>query len=292
MLFGKFKPKMLDKWLAQPPKSAKLLKLRQNMTAEELTQTADFAWEQDWPQNWLSELPDPSAEALLVDCWADGTPDKQKAVLSRAIAMLKTPTTATTAKNLLTRLDDDYMLNLLLPTALSHSEAAAESYPAELLAELLVSRKEQTGRLLLMIFPDLSEPGKLLAIELCGLLMPTNAADLLHHALLDPWENVRVLAAKTAGILQPEILVSFLAPALRDRCDTVRTAACETLGKYAGADAIPTLRKIKEADRSWTVKSMCTQFVTRWENALAEQIRLDEGELFLQDAEGAADAEN
>lgn len=292
MLFGKFKPKMLDKWLTQPPKTAKLLKLRQNMTAEELTLTADFAWEQDWQQNWLNELPDPAAESLLLDCWANGTPDKQKALLTRAIAMLKTPSTVNTAKNLLHKLNDDHMLNLLLPTALSHTEAAAGSYSAELLCELLLERKEQTGRLLMMVLPDLSEPGKLLAIKLCGLLMPTNAADILHHALLDPWEEVRVLAAKTAGILQPEILTSFLAPALRDRCDTVRTAACETLGKYAGADAIPTLRRIKDADRSWTVKSMCSQFITGWENALAEQIRLDEGELYLQDTEGLADDKN
>lgn len=286
MLFGKFKTKMLDKWQVTPPKAAKFLKLRQNMTDEELLQTADFAWEHDWPLTWLAALPDAAAEALLLDCWSAGTPDKQKTVLSRAVTMLKSPATLPHAKALLQKLNDEHLLNQLLPTALSHNDAAAGTFTPELLCELLAPWREQTGRLLMIVLPDLSEPGKLLAIRLCGLLKPACAGDFLHNALLDPWEEVRVLAAKTAGILPGDILVEFLAPALQDRFDTVRAAACQTLGLYAGSCAIPTLRHIKEADTSWAVKSMCSKFVTRWENALAEQLLLDESELLLQDAEG------
>lgn len=287
MLFGKFKTKMLDKWQAAPPKAAKFLKLRQNMNADELLLTADFAWEHDWPLNWLAALPEPACEELLLDCWAAGTPDKQKAVLAKAVAMLKDRTTLPHAKRLLLRLNDEHLLNQLLPTALSHTEAAAGTFAPELLCELLEPWREQTGRLLLIVLPDLSEPGKLQAIRLCGLLKPACAGDILHNALLDPWEAVRVLAAKTSGILPGEILVEFLTPALADRFDTVRSAACETLGLYAGASGIPMLRKMKERDKSWAVKSMCSKFVTKWENALAEQLRLDESELLLQDAEAA-----
>lgn len=292
MLFGKFKPKMLEKWQANPPKAAKFYKLRQNMTDEELLQTADFAWEQDWPLDWLSQLPDAAAEALLLDCWPAGTPDKQKTVLSRAVAMLKEPTRLPHAKALLQKLGDSHILNQLLPVALSHGEATAGTYPAELLCELLSPWREQTGRLLLIVLPDLSEPGKLLAIELCGLLKPDCAPDILHKALRDPWGEVRLLAAKTAGILPPQLLVEFLAPALNDRFDTVRTAACETLGLHAGASGIPTLRRLKEADDSWAVKSMCSKFVTRWEKALAEQLLVDESALLLKDVENEITDEN
>lgn len=285
MLFGKFKPQMLDKWQTNPPTAAKFYKLRQNMTADELLQTADFAWEHDWPLSWLDALPNPTCEALLLDCWPAATPDKQKALLVAAVELLKKPASCPHVKALLKKLDDVHLLNQLLPCALSHAEAAKGSFAPELLYELLAPWREQTGRLLLIVLQDLSEPGKLLAVRLCGLLKPGCAADLLHNALLDPWENVRVLAAQTACILPGEILPEFLAPATTDRCDTVRTAACQTLGLYAGSAAIPTLRRLKAKDTSWAVKSMCTRYITQWETALTEQLYLDESELLLKDAE-------
>lgn len=288
----KFKPKMLEQWRTAPPKTAKLLKLRQNMAADELLLTADFAWEQAWPLSWAEQLQDEAACKLLVDCWAEGRADMQKQVLDSAIAKLKDKATRDCALNLLLTLDDERLPKELLPIALSHTEAANGTYSVDLLAKLLGPQKEQTGRLLLIVFPDLSEPGKLLAIELVRKLTPQNAAEFLHHALNDPWEEVRMCAAKAAGILNPDMLVEFLAMSLNDRADTVRTAVCETLGLYAGAKAIPTLRAVKDTDKSWTVKSMCSQFITRWENALEEQIRLDEGALFLQDINDSEEKNN
>lgn len=287
MLFGKFKPQMLDKWQTHPPTAAKFHKLRQNMTADELLQTADFAWEHNWPLGWLDALPNAACEALLLDCWPAATPDKQKELLGRAVELLKKPASCPHVKALLQKLNDVHLLNQLLPCALSHAEAAQGSFAPELLCELLLPWKEQTGRLLLIVLQDLSEPGKLLAVRLCGMLNPGCAADLLHNALIDPWENVRVLAAQTAGILPAEILPDFLAPATTDRCDTVRTAACQTLGLHAGSHAIPTLRRLKANDTSWAVKSMCSKYITRWEKALAEQLYLDESELLLKDAKNS-----
>lgn len=294
MLFGaKFKPSMLDKWRAKPPKISKLQKMRSTMSAEERQLVNALAWEQGWPASWLALLPDTAAAELLAECYPAGEPDRQKELLGKAVALLKQPEPRrNAAKNLLLALADERLVSLLLAAAFSPAEARAQSFPAELLCQLLTPWREQTGRALLLTLPDLSADGKLLAVRLCGLLKPGNAAEILHCALTGQPEELRVLAAKTAGILSAEGLLDFLTPALADEAAAVRAAACETLGLYAGVPAIPTLRQMQEQDEAWTVKSMCSSFISKWENKLAEQIRLDEGELFLRDSKEPPYAKN
>lgn len=294
MLFqAKFKPSMLEKWRVNPPKHHKLAKMRRNMTGEERQLTAAFAWEQGWPKEWLAMLPDDTAAELLADCWAAGDVAAQKAVLSGAINLLKRDRAHRSAAcQLLRQLADEHTVNLLLAAALSYNEAALGSFSAELLCDILSPWREQTGRALLILFADLSRPAKKLALQLCGLLKPANAAAILAPALTDEDEAVRALSAKTAGILPPESLPGFLSPALADKADAVRTAACETLGLHAGVAAIPLLRRMFDTDEAWTVKSMCSSFISKWENALAEQIRIDEGELFLKDSHAAPEEQH
>ena len=286
MLFSnKFKPSMLDKWRVKPPKYDKFKKLRDKMDAPAQKLTAAFAWEQGWPEHWLGMLPDNTAAALLADCWTAGDAQRQKAIISKAILLLKQDAPhRDAAKGLLLSLADQNTVTPLLAYALSAGEDAARHFTPGLLAELLAPWPEQTGRSLLMIIPSLSDAAKMLALQLTGLLKPSNTADIIRFALNDSAEDLRVLAAKTAGVLNPSTLTDFLAPALADASPSVRAAACETLGLHCGSAAIPILRRMLAADDAWTVKSMCSSFITKWESALAEQIRLDEGELFLKDS--------
>lgn len=284
MLFDtKFKPKMLDKWRSAPPKAAKLQKLRQNMTPDELALTANFAWEHNWPELWLNNLTEPAAAALLADCWPAGSAADRKNLLEQAINLLKQADHQAAAKQLLLQLKDERTLNLLLPAAFS-AAGKTNCFSPQLLCELLAPWREQTGRVLQAVFAELGTPGKLLALELGGLLIPANTAALLKPGLRDTAEEVRILAAKTAAVLPADTLIDFLAPALGDTAPTVRTAACETIGRCCRANGIPTLRQMLATDDAWTVKSMCSSFVSKWEQELAEQIRLDEGQLFLRDA--------
>ena len=45
-----------------------------------------------------------------------------------------------------------------------------------------------------------------------------------------------------------------------------------------GTAAVPILQAAFNNDEAWTVKSMCASFLSKWEEQLAQQILLDEGE--------------
>ena len=278
MLFGsaKFTPSVLRKWQAKQPKAAKLLQFWPNMNEQEkadVTRLADVA---KWPQAYLAQLPDAEAAEAFTALWPQLPAALQEALLKSLIAMLleKTAPKQEAAVNLLLKLADDRMISPLIVATLKD-----ESYDVALVSRVLAQFTEKAGRILAMVYSGLNSAEKKRILQLIGQLKPATATEILQFAILEPEAELRILAAKTCAQVTPPDLLNFLAPLVQDEENGVRAAACGTLGRCGGTAAVPILQAAFDNDDAWTVKSMCASFLSKWEEQLAEQIMLDEGEM-------------
>lgn len=278
MLFGnaKFTPSVLRKWQAKQPKAAKLLQLWPNMNEQEKADVARLADLAKWPQNYLTQLPDAEAQEAFMALWPQLPAALQENLLKNLIALLqdKTEPTREAAAGLLLKLNDERMISPLIVAALKD-----ESYDAALVSRVLTDFADKAGRILVMIYPSLTVAEKKRILQLIGQLHPNTSTEILQYAVLEPETELRILAAKTCALVPPPDLLDFLTPLVQDPENGVRAAACETLGRCGGTAAVPILQAAFDKDDAWTVKSMCASFLSKWEEQLAEQIMLDEGEM-------------
>lgn len=285
MLFGGYKPAMLEKWRTKPPAAAKLAKFWQKMSEDERAEAAACGWAQHWPEGWLDNISDPAAYEMLAAFWPYAAPGARKPLLALAVRRLAGNTRQhALLLRLLGELHDEDTPGLLLAAALSDPD----KYEVNEAAVLLAPWREACGAVLAGRFAAMPEAARHWAVCFAGELKSGGTARVLSAALTDEAEAIRVLAAKTvqtSQLCEGEELLAFIAPALADTSPNVRMAACETLGLSGGTAAIPELRRILAADAAWQVKAMCSSFIDRWEKRLAEDILRDEGELYLKDGD-------
>ena len=278
MLFGsaKFTPSVLRKWQAKQPKAAKLLQFWPNMNEQEKADVARLADEAKWPQTYLAQLPDAEAQAAYTALWPQLPAPFQETLLKSLISLLldKTEPIKEAAAGLLLQMADERMISPLIVAALKD-----ESYDVALVSRVLAEFTEKAGRILVMVYPSLTLIEKKRILQLIGQLRPTTSTEILQYAILEPEAELRILAAKTCALVPPPDLLNFLAPLVQDEENGVRAAACETLGRCGGTAAVPILQAAFDRDDAWTVKSMCASFLSKWEEQLAQQIMLDEGEM-------------
>ncbi len=278
MLFGsaKFTPSVLRKWQAKQPKAAKLLQFWPNMNEQEKADVARLADVAKWPQAYLAQLPDAEAQSAFTALWPQLPAPLQEALLKSLISLLldKTEPIKEAAAGLLLQMADERMISPLIVAALKD-----ESYDVALVSRVLAGFTEKAGRILVMVYPSLTLIEKKRILQLIGQLRPTTSTEILQYAILEPEAELRILAAKTCALVPPPDLLNFLAPLVQDEENGVRAAACETLGRCGGTAAVPILQAAFDKDDAWTVKSMCASFLSKWEEQLAQQIMLDEGEM-------------
>lgn len=278
MLFGsaKFTPSVLRKWQAKQPKAAKLLQFWPNMNEQEKADVARLADVAKWPQAYLAQLPDAEAQSAFTALWPQLPAPLQEALLKSLISLLldKTEPIKEAAAGLLLQMADERMISPLIVAALKD-----ESYDVALVSRVLAEFTEKAGRILVMVYPSLTLTEKKRILQLIGQLRPTTSTEILQYAILEPEAELRILAVKTCALVPPPDLLNFLAPLVQDEENGVRAAACETLGRCGGTAAVPILQAAFDKDDAWTVKSMCASFLSKWEEQLAQQIMLDEGEM-------------
>lgn len=278
MLFGsaKFTPSVLRKWQAKQPKAARLLQLWPVMNEQEQADVGRLADLAGWPQAYLALLPDKEAAQATAALWPKLPADAQENLLKRLIGLLpdKSDTLRQAAADLLLSISDERLISPLIVAALKD-----ETYDVALVSKVLAAFGEKPGRILSMVYPSVNNAEKKRILQVIGQLRPATATEILQYAILEPAAELRLLAAKTCALTPPPNLLDFLAPLVQDEENNVRAAACETLGRCGGTAAVPVLQAAFDRDEAWTVKSMCASFLSKWEEQLAEQIMLDEGEL-------------
>lgn len=278
MLFGsaKFTPSVLRKWQAKQPKAAKLLQLWPVMNEQEQTDVGRLADLAGWPQAYLALLPDKDAAQAVAALWLRLPATLQESLLKKLIDLL--PDTSEnlrrSAADLLLLLADERLISPLIVAALKD-----DTYDVALVSQILAAFGEKPGRILAMVYPSVNNAEKKRILQVIGQLRPATATEILQFAILEQEAELRLLAAKTCALTPPDNLLEFLAPLVQDEENGVRAAACETLGRCGGTAAVPILQAAFDQDDAWTVKSMCASFLSKWEEQLAEQILLDEGEL-------------
>lgn len=279
MLFSKgnakFTPSVMRKWQAKQPKAAKLLQLWPVMNDEDKQAVGRLADVSKWPDTYLTQLTEPQAADALAELWPVLPEQAKEKLLHSLIALLldKAKPVQEAAANLLLRLADERMISPLIVAALKD-----ETYDITLVSKVLTGFSEKSGRILAMVYSGVNTAEKKRILQLVGQLRPATSTEILQFAVLEPEAELRILAAKTSALAPPPDLLTFLAPLVQDPENSVRAAACETLGRCGGTAAVPILQAAFNNDEAWTVKSMCASFLSKWEEQLAQQILLDEGE--------------
>jgi hypothetical protein len=288
---GKYSAKTLQKWRKKRPAAAKLLQLWANMNEDERAETALAATEDKWAEAWLAELPNEQSEQAFLALWSYVAAEQEN-LLGVLVQQMGEKQKARTAAALLQKLADDRVISPLIVQLLRE-----EKYDLAQGAEVLGCFQEKSGRVLALVYTDMNAAEKTRILQLLSLLKPETSCSILSAAMQEPDEKLRVLAAKTTadiapGSLSGEELLEFLQPLMADSSSDVRMTVCETLGRCGGTAALPALNWYFRHDNAWTVKSMCSSFLTKWEAQIAEQILRDEGEMYAEaDADGDADAE-
>lgn len=277
MLFSKakFTPSVLRKWQAKQPKTAKLLQLWPVMNDEDKQTVGRLADVAKWPDAYLAQLAEPQTADALAELWPFLPEPAQEQMLHSLIALLldETKQKQQAAADLLLRLADERMISPLIVAVLKD-----ETYDIALASKVLAGFSEKSGRILAMVYSGVNTAEKKRILQLVGQLHPSTSTEILQYAVLEPEAELRILAANTSALTPPPDLLNFLAPLVQDPENSVRAAACETLGRCGGTAAVPILQAAFNNDDAWTVKSMCASFLSKWEEQLAQQILLDEGE--------------
>jgi hypothetical protein len=280
---GKYSPKTLQKWRNKRPAAAKLLQLWANMSEDERAETALAAIDGKWAEAWLAELPNEQAETAFLALW-QYVASEQENLLGILVQQMgeKDKQKARTAVSLLKKLADDRVVSPLIVQLLRE-----EKYDLAQGAEVLGCFQDKSGRVLALVYADMNVAEKMRILQLLSLFKPETATAILGYAMQESDEKLRVLAAKTTADIAPgkfsgEELLDFLRPLFLDDSSDVRMTVCETLGRCGGTAALPALNWYFRNDNAWTVKSMCSSFLTKWEAQIAEQILRDEGEMYAE----------
>lgn len=270
---AKFTPSVMRKWQAKQPKAAKLLQIWPAMSDEDKQAVGRLADVSKWPDAYLTQLAEPQTADALAELWPFLPEQAQEQLLQNLIGLLLDKARQEAAANLLLRLTDERMISPLIVAALKD-----ETYDIALVSKVLAGFSEKSGRILAMVYSGVNVAEKKRILQLVGQLCPATSTEILQFAILEPETELRILAAKTSALTPPPDLLNFLAPLVQDPENSVRAAACETLGRCGGTAAVPILQAAFNNDDAWTVKSMCASFLSKWEEQLAQQILLDEGE--------------
>lgn len=270
---AKFTPSVMRKWQAKQPKAAKLLQIWPAMSDEDKQAVGRLADVSKWPDAYLAQLTEPQTADALAELWPFLPEQAQEQLLQNLIGLLLDKARQEAAASLLLRLADERMISPLIVAALKD-----ETYDIALVSKVLAGFSEKSGRILAMVYSGVNVAEKKRILQLVGQLCPATSTEILQFAILEPETELRILAAKTSALTPPPDLLNFLAPLVQDPENSVRAAACETLGRCGGTAAVPILQAAFNNDDAWTVKSMCASFLSKWEEQLAQQILLDEGE--------------
>jgi len=104
------------------------------------------------------------------------------------------------------------------------------------------------------VFPELSLPGKLAALDVLARIRPLGSARWLIGRLADPQRDVRARSCKALGSLGDPVAGPALIEALGDTEWPVRSMAAKALGRMGHGAAIPALCRALR-DPQWWVRS-------------------------------------